>query len=344
VKRWHIGLLGLAVSLLAIYFIVSQVNLNALGDALTHARYIFLIPTVLFLVLGLVTRAIRWRVLLSNALPLGRTFNIMNVGYLVNGVLPLRIGEVARAYLAMRADPPVPVFKTASTMIVERLLDLLAIIVMLLLALAAGPVPKELRVAASVATPTAIGGFLVLVFLSSQRGLARRLLALFTGRLDGTRFARFIPTLTRWFDHFLDGLKPLIQPSALLKAVIWTVVSWGFSTVGGYMLMFAFYERASWAVTALYIAAAAFAIAVPAVPGNLGSYELSILLALGAMGYGQPASTATAFAVMVHGVNLAVHASTGMIGFIQEGISLGQLSRGVQGMHLRTVAQDAGND
>jgi hypothetical protein len=82
----------------------------------------------------------------------------------------------------------------------------------------------------------------------------------------------------------------------------------------------------------LYIAAAAFAIAVPAVPGNLGPYELSIMLALGAMGFGQPAETAAAFALVVHGVNLAVHAITGVIGFIQEGISLGQLSQGVREM------------
>ena len=45
-----------------------------------------------------------------------------------------------------------------------------------------------------------------------------------------------------------------------------------------------------------------------------------------------PAGTAVAFGVMVHGINLAVHATTGVIGFIQEGISLEQLSRGVQEM------------
>ena len=88
------------------------------------ARYIYVLPTVVFLLLGLVTRAFRWQVLLSGDLPIGRTFSIMNVAYLVNGVLPLRIGEVARIYLATRATPPVPPMKTASTIIVERLLDL----------------------------------------------------------------------------------------------------------------------------------------------------------------------------------------------------------------------------
>ena len=71
---------------------------------------------------------------------------------------------------------------------------------------------------------------------------------------------------------------------------------------------------------------------MPAVPGNLGPYEGSIFLALTVMGFAEPRSTAVAFAILVHGLNLAVHAVTGVIGFIQEGISLEQLSRGVQNM------------
>src|SRR5690606_9738002 len=113
-RHWRIGLLGLVVSLLAIYLIVSQVDLNRLGVALRTARYEYVLPAALLLVVGLATRAARWRVLLSGALPLGRAFSITNVSYLVNGLLPLRIGEVARAVLANRVTPPVPVLKSAS--------------------------------------------------------------------------------------------------------------------------------------------------------------------------------------------------------------------------------------
>ena len=60
--------------------------------------------------------------------------------------------------------------------------------------------------------------------------------------------------------------------------------------------------------------------------------KLSILLALRAMGYGEPAATATAFAIAVHAVNLLVNSSLGVYGFIQEGVSLDQLSQGVREM------------
>ncbi len=343
-KRWRIGLLGALVSLAALYFVASQVDVRAFQTALAQARFGFLVPTAFFLLIGLFTRAARWRVLLSGGLPLRRAFSIMNVAYLVNGLLPLRVGELARIFLATRADVPVPPLKTASTIIVERLLDLLAVICMMALALATGPIPDELRAAALVSAPLVVIGFIALVLLARNRSIAQQMLGVVTSRVPRWSADSGAPAqrLSRWLDHFLDGLMPLAQTRALLFALMWTALSWGFSAFAGYILMFTFYPQASWPATLLYIAAAAFAIALPAVPGNLGPYELSVVLALSAMGYTE-GSTAAAFAVVVHGINLAMHAGTGVIGFIQEGISLEQLSAGVQKMRQReigTVTQD----
>jgi glycosyltransferase 2 family protein len=327
-------LLGAVVSVLAIYFIVSQMDIARLGQALATARYIYVLPCLALLVVGLYTRAIRWRILLSESLPVQRAFSIMNVSYLVNGLLPLRIGEVARAYLATRAQPPVPVFKSLSTIIVERLLDLLAVLALMALAITAGPLPDELRAAGTVALPGAIGGFLLLVFLARQQELTHKIVLWVGGR---TRISASLQgRIIEWLDHFLDGLAPLTKIQTLLLALGWTAISWGLSVAAGYILMFAFYDRADWAATCLFIAAASFAIALPAVPGNVGTYEGAIILALVAMGMGEPPETALAFAVVVHGANLMVYALTGVMGFIQEGISLEQLSQGVQGIRQHT--------
>lgn len=321
-------MLGIVVSIAAAYFVVSQMDLARLGVALSTARWGYLPLCALLLVAALIPRALRWNALLSHSLPYGRAFNIMNVAYLVNGVLPLRIGEVARAYLATRADPPVPVFKTLSTIIVERLLDLLAVVAMLGVALAAGPLPDEIRKPALVLGPLALIGFIFAVFLAGRRVWVIRLSDAVVARVPLARRLR----LTHWTAQFLDGLAPLTKPAVLAQAIGLTAISWGLSIAAGFVLMYTFYEHAGLATTCLYIAAAALAIAVPAVPGNIGTYELSVLLALEASGYGEPASTAVLFAILVHGINLIVHAIMGVFGFVQEGISLEQLSQGVQGM------------
>jgi uncharacterized membrane protein YbhN (UPF0104 family) len=116
----------------------------------------------------------------------------------------------------------------------------------------------------------------------------------------------------------------------MARVLFWTALSWGLSAAAGYVLMLAFFDAASWAATFLYIAAAAFAIAVPAVPGNIGTYEWAVMLALSALGYGEPTNPVlVSFAVVVHGVNLALYAVFGAIGIVQEGLTLSQLAREV---------------
>lgn len=293
------------------------------------AQYQYVLPCMALLIAGLITRAWRWRALLGGDISWYRAFSMMNVAYLVNGILPFRLGELARMYLTSRIEPPISPFYTASTILIERLLDLLAVVLLVAYALISGPVPNALSTAGFISGISAIGGFIGLAFVARWRvSLMRRIYQLWP-RFHQYRFSK-------WVEQSLDGLEGLVNPRALISAVFWTGVSWFLSVVAGYILMFAFFPSGNWSATTLYIAAAALAIALPAVPGNIGTYEASILLALGALGYEQNATT-VAFAITVHAVNVGVHVTTGIIGFIQEGISLEQLSQGVQRIQGKTT-------
>lgn len=326
-KRWRIGLLGVGISLMAIYFVFSQIKPEDLVRSFQEVHWGYVLPCTLLLILGLFTRALRWRVLLDNALPLSRAFHMLNVAYLVNGILPLRMGEVARAFLATRYQPPVPVARSFSTIVIERLLDVLAVVVLLAFGLASGPLPPELS-SAGLIGPVALIGFLGLVFLAARREFAEQLIDAVVGRLAFAQRWR-LDAIAR---QFLDGVKPLTQPASLISTLLLTALSWGLSVAAGYVLMLGFWDHGSWSAAALFVAAASLAIAVPAVPGSLGTYEVTILIALNATGYGDTTGTASLFALAVHGLNLAVYALLGAIGFIREGISLSQLSEGVQQM------------
>jgi len=324
-KSARVGILGVAVSAIAFIFIMTQINIELFAQAWREVRYGYLLPCVALLMAGLAVRALRWRGLLADGLSLGRAFSIMNIAYLVNGVLPLRLGEVARVALVVRAASRVAVPQTIATIVVERLLDLLAVVILLSLALVGGRVPQELRLVGASSAALALLGFGLLIVLAMHPAWAQSILAWWVARLPVLR--RW--PLARWLGQFLDGLQPLAQPSALFMALLWTALAWALSVWAGYVLMYALYEQADLATTALYIAAAAFAIALPAVPGNVGTYEASILLALTAMGYAFD-GRALAFAVLVHAVNVFVHVSTGVVGFIAEGLSWDQFKQTAQ--------------
>ena len=148
VKYGRVIVLGAVVSFAAIYLIFTQLrdnDLSLIGAALRNARYSYVALSALIIAAGLFARGARWRALLNNDLSFWRAFSINNVAYLINGLIPFRVGELAKIYLATRAEPPVPVIRSTSTIIIERLIDLISIFVITLLVVSQGDLPEYLR-------------------------------------------------------------------------------------------------------------------------------------------------------------------------------------------------------
>ena len=72
ISRRLTSIIGLAAGIVVAILILSSIDLAAFIDALAAADYRFLIPSIVSFLLGLGTRAQRWRVLLAGKLPLSR--------------------------------------------------------------------------------------------------------------------------------------------------------------------------------------------------------------------------------------------------------------------------------
>ncbi|GAB4447474.1 MAG: lysylphosphatidylglycerol synthase transmembrane domain-containing protein [Anaerolineae bacterium] len=331
-KRWQGLLLGLVISVVALYLALRSVNLSDAIAALAGADYIWVLPAFALSVVGLFTRAIRWRALLDGRIPLNRSFSILNISYIVNNILPARLGEVARAFLATRVEPPIPVFTSLSTIFAERIIDMLMVVVMLGGALLALPdMPPEVTGIGMTMGVAALVIFVLLVVFARQRDWAHALLNLVL------RIAPFLERLNLGglLDRVLDGLKPLGAARGLLAVAFWTVVSWTFSVIAGYVLMYTLYDNPRWDAAVLFIALASVAIAVPATFASVGPFEYSVMVGLVAV-YGAGAddpraqATALSFALILHALNVTTYAIMGAIGLVQEGVSLGQVARGAR--------------
>jgi len=99
-KRWQSLTLGLVISVVSLYVAINGVDLNKLGDAFAHARWIYVIPALICLLLSLICRGLRWQALVERRTSAIHAFHITNIGYLFNTLLPFRLGELARIYLA----------------------------------------------------------------------------------------------------------------------------------------------------------------------------------------------------------------------------------------------------
>jgi uncharacterized protein (TIRG00374 family) len=127
-------LLFFAVGVFIFWFIYRKQDPKQILGAFKEVNYFWIFLSLVFSVLSIVSRAIRWQLLISSIGHKTRFINVFlscYVLYLVNLFVP-RAGEVARCALVSGTDR-VPFAKLVGTMIVERLADFVMLVILAIL-------------------------------------------------------------------------------------------------------------------------------------------------------------------------------------------------------------------
>jgi uncharacterized protein (TIRG00374 family) len=262
--------IGLGVSVGALYLAFRGLHWSEVGDALAEANYGLLAVAMLLMVASLYVRAVRWGVLFHPRRDLrrGSLFGAMNAGYAINNVLPVRIGEVARAYLIGETEQ-VSTVHSLSTILVERTLDTLVVVAFLVVMLPFIDAPAWARTSA----PLVGAGFLVLAVLLATLHAARdRAMALVGWGV------RFLPVRLRAqaevaADSAIEGFSVLRRPAVLAEAAAWSVASWGVSVLLVYTVLRAFDLDLPFAAAVFVMCATALGMVVPSSPGYIGVFH-----------------------------------------------------------------------
>jgi uncharacterized membrane protein YbhN (UPF0104 family) len=269
-----------------------------------------LLPAAVIYLVAMVARAVSWREILGRRASLFRHLAALNEGYLLNNLLPWRLGELGRAVLLGRRpglSPPM----VLSSIVGERLFDM-ALAVGLLLSMApvafgAGWAPRA----------AAIGG--------GALGAAILALALLAARPDlvGRVIARLPGGLPRWgglWESMRGGLGALRRPDRFLLAFGAMAVSWALAALEYWVVLRAFIPAApiSWALLALCVTL--LGVAIPSAPGYVGVFEASAVAALAV--FGVASSIALGYALVLHALHYAITTILGAAALAGEGETL----------------------
>jgi uncharacterized protein (TIRG00374 family) len=127
-------ILFLSAGVLLLWLAFRSVDFTKLVEGLKKANYSWLILSVFFSFLAYLSRARRWQLLIH---PLGytpsfwHTFHALMIGYMANLAIP-RIGEITRC-VALGRKEKLPVDQLLGTVIIERAIDLLSVLVFLII-------------------------------------------------------------------------------------------------------------------------------------------------------------------------------------------------------------------
>lgn len=304
------ALLGLACGAVLLALVARGVDIEAVEAGLRSAdgRWVGL---ALVAVLATTAAKIgRWERLFPEAqrpglLCLGRA---LLVGQLVNGLLPARVGDLARAYLSGRGGG-ISKATALGTIAAEKAFDVLFLLICAGLTAGLASLPGWLGVPlAAIAT---LGGsiFLLAVAFPEERMLT------WIGRWSRVDLAPTASLRTRWtrrlpggaadwlkgvLQRGLVGLAGLRRPRKALVVCAWSLLIWTLAAGTNYVLFWAFDLKLSVGAALLLLTLLHVGTAPPSSPGRLGIFHALTVVGLGAFDVDRAASLA--YAMVLHAV------------------------------------------
>jgi uncharacterized protein (TIRG00374 family) len=217
------------------------------------------------------------------------------LGYLANTVIPLRVGELVRAYLVGQTERA-STSTALATVLIEKVFDLGTMALLLVILGFVMQLPEWARAAA---VASGVGLCIAAVGLAVTlvaREWALRVSAALEERLPPLRRIR----VTALLSSFLDGLSFVRKPRLLATVVLWSIVMWAGSGVTVYLGLASVGVVIPPSVALFVLAVTNLGMAVPSAPGYVGVFHSAVVVALAP--YGVAPTAATAAAIVLHAV------------------------------------------
>ncbi len=287
--------LGLSVSLVCLWWAARDLVSNPLArqqffEAFRTADYLYLPVLLAMLVAFYGLKAFRWKLLLS---PLGDfhtwrdCFGPMLAGFAVNNVLPARAGELLRVMVFARRTSQ-PVASVLVTVALERIFDMLSILLFLSIGLMSLPgMPDTLRRSALVLGALALIGVVgAIVFLIWTRAFVQFI----TWALALVRVPQGLrEKIGQLLETAATGLASLKSPATLLAIVAVSLLQWALNGAMMLLALRSFGVHVPVPAAMVLLGVVALGVAVPASPGFFGVIQLCFTNTLQLFGVNSPA-------------------------------------------------------
>lgn len=321
-RPWQTIVIGvLTVGFLALF--LRSIDLREAWNAVLDAHAGWIGAAIGTTLITYLLRSWRWQVLLE---PIGRVsfrtaFRATVMGFAGNLLLPARAGEFVRAYVISRHER-VNVASAFATVIVERLLDLVTV----LLLFACGILFSGIDVGPAIAAAgwvAAAGALASLVLLFVLAGHPERV-GLLVDRLSRRLPARLAGIVGQLARTLTGGLKVMRSPWHFALALAWSVPVWLSIAFGIIFVSWAFNLKLTVLGSFLVVGYLTVGVSVPT-PGATGGFHYFYKLAMTEF-FAASDSAAGAAAIVLHLVSFVPVTILGLVYMWQDGLSFGNVS------------------
>ena len=301
--------IGLFVSAAALYFAFRNVPISDLINYLASINYFWILPALFVVIVSFWLRAVRWQIILesSRKISIWRAFHPMMIGFMINCVLPGRLGEVARPVILQQKEQ-VPFTTGLATVAAERIFDLLLLLLLFLVTVSVIQIRPEINVAFGdyqlnrETLDTIFSGMfklgavliigIILFTIDSSRILFHKIilsvpnLFFFTSNQFKAKIRnKLCDRLINIMENFAKGFSLIRYPKKIILCALFSLLIWG-------LIVFSYYLfslgspgiNLTLSELAVVMVIICFFISLPSVPGWWGLWEAAGVFALSLFG------------------------------------------------------------
>ena len=305
---------GAIISIVLIAALLYFVDFKTMWEAIKNANYRILAGSAVLSFIWLFVRAKVWQTLMRDKPRYKEVLFAAGEGYLLNAILPFRLGELGRAFLLSRKSD-LTFSEILPTIVIERVTDLVFSAALLLIGLTYVTDTQGSARIGYIIGGVMIVGLVMMYVLARNRQWALDVFHKLSARWEAVQ--KFGGS---FLESFLTGLAVLTDGWLFMRFLFWMTLNWLVAIAAYYFMTLAFFPQAQLTWMPFLLGAAAFGGAIPALPGGVGTFEGAVSAAL--FLFTKDQSTSLAVAITARLYNYLNSGVVGSIGLIREGQSL----------------------
>ena len=306
--------IGLLISIIFLWLLLRNIQFNLVLVSLKSIQLQFIIFSIMSIIFSALARSKAWQIILDKRISFLRSFQSVNEGQMLNTLLPLRMGDLARALFTSQ-NSKIKLFDLLATIIVERIYDVLIMLVLLLISFPFVFNEVDLfRTLLITSVLIFVGVIFIFILIFSVDWVKNVWHSIFVK----------ISFVDEWGQEKLDevslSLQVLRNLRSFLKISFWMILTWFFALISIWVLLKGFFPEVALVMPFFLQGVSGLGVSIPSSPGSIGVYEATMVFGLGAFGVDE--STAFAFGILHHFISVLPVVFIGIVSMVLDGQGL----------------------
>lgn len=276
------SIIGILISIGGIYWAFKDFHFAEFTASIKEVKIIYLVIATILLWGSVWLRGLRWRWLFKkeNSPSISSLYRAELIGYFGNNVLPLRLGELLRSYIVGKENQLSKSF-VIGTVVLERLMDMLALVSLALLLILIYPLEESIR------------GYIIWVGIVSLFMITISLFIL--SRIKAINVEHKVLII---FKQIIDGLLS-IRKEKLIPVILSSLLIWCIYWMDVFLLQRAFQFNLSSAQVLMVLVISSVALSIPSAPGMIGTFHAAVKYTMVDL-FAFSANEGNSFAILMH--------------------------------------------